>query len=101
MLQPGVLRQFPSRATQWGYSDEKRSDAGGLYFAPCHLVAGNGRGEITGFGQGSAYRNARCAAEASAETVNTDRQSSIMVSCALDATARQALILDDELSDLQ
>lgn len=48
-----------------------------------------------------AYRDARCAAEASAETVNTDRQSNIMVSCALDATARQALILDDELSDLQ
>lgn len=48
-----------------------------------------------------AYRDARCAAEASAETVNTDRQSNIMVSCALDATARQALILDNELSDLQ
>jgi len=49
----------------------------------------------------SAYRDARCAAEASAETVNTDRQSNIIVSCALDATARQALILDDELSDLK
>ncbi|WP_189341792.1 lysozyme inhibitor LprI family protein [Mesorhizobium sp. M2A.F.Ca.ET.042.01.1.1] len=48
-----------------------------------------------------AYRDARCSAEASAETVNTDRQNNIMVSCALDATARQALILDDELSDLQ
>jgi len=48
-----------------------------------------------------AYRDARCAAEASAETVNTDRQSNIIVSCALDATARQALILDDELSDLK
>ncbi|WP_263492866.1 hypothetical protein [Mesorhizobium sp. CA16] len=36
----------------------------------------------------------------SAETFNTDRQSNIMVSCALDATARQALNLDDELSDL-
>lgn len=48
-----------------------------------------------------AYRDARCAAEGSAETVNTDRQSNIIVSCVLDATARQALILDDELSDLQ
>jgi uncharacterized protein YecT (DUF1311 family) len=48
-----------------------------------------------------AYRDARCAAEGSAETVNTDRQSNVIVSCALDATARQALILDDELSDLQ
>jgi len=48
-----------------------------------------------------AYRDARCAAEASAETVNTDRQSNIIVSCALDATARQALILDDELSGLK
>jgi uncharacterized protein YecT (DUF1311 family) len=48
-----------------------------------------------------AYRDARCAAEGSAETVNSDRQGNIIVSCALDATARQALILDDELSDLQ
>jgi uncharacterized protein YecT (DUF1311 family) len=48
-----------------------------------------------------AYRDARCAAEGSAETVNTDRQSNIIVSCKLDATARQALILDTELSDLQ
>ncbi|QND60293.1 lysozyme inhibitor LprI family protein [Mesorhizobium huakuii] len=48
-----------------------------------------------------AYLNARCAAEGSAETVNTDRQSNIIVSCMLDATARQALILDDELSDLK
>lgn len=48
-----------------------------------------------------AYRDARCAAEGAAETVNTDRQSNIIVSCMLDATARQALILDDELSDLK
>ncbi len=48
-----------------------------------------------------AYRDARCAAEAFAETVNTDRQSNIIVSCVLDATARQALILDDELADLK
>ncbi|RVD59102.1 DUF1311 domain-containing protein [Mesorhizobium sp. M2D.F.Ca.ET.185.01.1.1] len=48
-----------------------------------------------------AYRDARCKAEASAETVNIDRQSNITVSCVLDATARQALILDNELSDLQ
>ncbi|RAZ88670.1 hypothetical protein DPM33_22050 [Mesorhizobium hawassense] len=47
------------------------------------------------------FRDARCAAEGSAETVNTDRQNNIIVSCVLDATARQALILDDELSDLQ
>ncbi|MDG4875116.1 DUF1311 domain-containing protein [Mesorhizobium sp. WSM4935] len=47
-----------------------------------------------------AYRDARCKAEASAETINSDRQSKIIVSCELDATARQALILDDELSDI-
>ncbi|KUM24672.1 hypothetical protein AU467_06025 [Mesorhizobium loti] len=47
------------------------------------------------------YRDARCAAEGATETVNTDRQSNIIVSCMLDATARQALILDDELWDLQ
>ncbi|CDX22610.1 exported hypothetical protein [Mesorhizobium sp. SOD10] len=47
-----------------------------------------------------AYRDARCKAEASAETINSDRQSNIIVSCELDATARQALILDDELSDI-
>jgi len=48
-----------------------------------------------------AYREARCGAEGAAETVNTDRQSNIIVSCMLDATARQALVLDDELADLK
>jgi len=48
-----------------------------------------------------AYRDARCVAEGAVETTNTDRQSNIIVSCRLDATARQALILDDELSDLK
>ncbi len=46
------------------------------------------------------YRKARCGAEGSAETINTDRQSNIIVSCMLDATAQQALILDTELSEL-
>ena len=48
-----------------------------------------------------AYRDARCAVEGAAETVNTDRKSNIIVSCMLDATSKQALILDNELSDLQ
>jgi uncharacterized protein YecT (DUF1311 family) len=48
-----------------------------------------------------AYRDARCAAEGAVEPVNSDRQSNIIVSCSLDATARQALILDDELADLK
>jgi uncharacterized protein YecT (DUF1311 family) len=46
-----------------------------------------------------AFRDARCGVE-SAMAANTDHEWNYNTSCKLDAMARQALILDNELSNL-